>query len=80
LLPPVVVVAVAVVEQRVPRRCVVDVHVPAGPIEESVSLDPTRHCIQTYNQNRKIQVRILNSTDKVIRASLFRLLSVLEVT
>ena len=48
-------------------------------IEKNVSLDPTRPCIQTYNQNIKIHVRI-NSTVKVIRACIFIMLSVLEVT
>jgi hypothetical protein len=48
-------------------------------IEKNVSLDHTRNCIQTYNKNKKIHVRI-NSTVKVIRACIFRMLSVLEVT
>jgi hypothetical protein len=41
-------------------------------IEKSVSLDPTRPCIQTYNQNIQIQVRI-TSTVNVIRASIFQI-------
>ena len=45
-------------------------------IETMVSIDQTRHCIQTYI---KIHVRI-NSTVKVIRASIFTIWSVLEVT
>jgi hypothetical protein len=35
----------------------------AAKIEKSVSIDHTRHCIQTSNQNKKIHVRI-NSTVK----------------
>jgi len=41
-------------------------------IEKSVSIDPTRPCIQTYNQNIQIQVRI-TSTVNVIRASIFQI-------
>ena len=48
-------------------------------IEKNVSLDHTRPCIQTYNKNIKIYPRI-NSTFKVIRACIFIMLSVREVT
>ena len=47
-------------------------------IEQSVSLDHTRHCIHTYNKNIQIYPRI-HSTVNVIRTCLFILLSVLEV-
>ena len=43
-------------------------------IEKKVSLDPTRPCISTSNQNIKIHVRI-TSTVNVIRASIFRVFS-----
>jgi hypothetical protein len=48
-------------------------------IEKSVSSDPTRPCIHTYNKNLKIYPRI-NSTVNVIRTCIFRMLSVLEGT
>jgi len=48
-------------------------------IEKKVSTDHTRPCIQTYNKNKKIHVRI-TSTVKVIRACMFIMLSVLKVT
>ena len=48
-------------------------------IEKSVSIDPTRPCIYTSNQNIKIHVRI-HSTVNVIRARIFIMLSVREVT
>ena len=48
-------------------------------IEKNVSIDHTRHCIQTYNKNKKIHVRI-HSTFKVIRTCIFILLAVLKVT
>jgi hypothetical protein len=48
-------------------------------IEKNVSIDHTRHCIQTSNQNKKNPVRI-NSTFKVIRKCIFIMLAVLEVT
>ena len=47
--------------------------------KKNVSIDHTRNCIQTYNKNKKIHVRI-NSTVKVIRTCIFILLSVLEGT
>ena len=48
-------------------------------IEKNVSSDHTRPCISTSNKNIKIHVRIY-STVKVIRACIFIMLSVLEVT
>ena len=39
-------------------------------IEKRVSIDHTRPCIQTYNKNKKIHVRI-TSTVKVIRTCIF---------
>ena len=48
-------------------------------IEKNVSIDHTRPCIQTYNKNKKIHVRI-TSTVKVIRARIFILLAVLKGT
>ena len=39
-------------------------------IEKSVSIDHTRHCIQTYNKNKKIYPRI-TSTVKVIQPCIF---------
>ena len=36
-------------------------HLKISKIEKNVSIDHTRHCIQTSNQNKKIHVRI-NST------------------
>ena len=48
-------------------------------IEKNVSIDHTRHCIQTSNKNFKIYPRI-NSTFKVIRTCIFIMLSVLEGT
>jgi hypothetical protein len=44
-----------------------------------VSLDPTRPCIDTSNTHIKIHVRI-HSTVNVIRACLFIMWSVLDVT
>ena len=54
-------------------------YLKSNEIEKKVSTDPTRHCIDTYNQTIKIHVRI-TSTVKVIRASMFIMWSVLEVT
>ena len=51
----------------------------SSQIEKNVSLAPTRPCISTYNKNRRIHVRI-HSTVNVIRACMFIMLSVLEVT
>jgi hypothetical protein len=48
-------------------------------LKKNVSLDHTRPCIDTSNKNKKIRVRI-NSTVNVIRACIFIMLSVLEVT
>ena len=47
--------------------------------KKRVSIDHTRHCIHTSNKNKKIHVRI-HSTSKVLRAGLFIVLAVLEVT
>ena len=47
--------------------------------KKRVSLDPTRLCNYTSNKTIKIQVRI-HSTFKVIRACMFIVWSVLEVT
>jgi hypothetical protein len=47
--------------------------------KKRVSLDHTRNCIHTSNKNKKIYPRI-HSTVKVIRACIFVVLSVLEVT
>jgi hypothetical protein len=58
-----------------PRRSAV----PESKIEKNVSLDHTRPCIQTYNKKIKRYPRI-NSTVKVIRACIFIMLSVREVT
>ena len=48
-------------------------------IEKKVSIDHTRNCIQTSTKNKKIYPRI-HSTVKVIRACIFIMLAVLEVT
>ena len=48
-------------------------------IEKNVSIDPTRPCISTYNKHIKIHPRI-NSTVQVIRACMFIMWSVREVT
>ena len=55
------------------------VEVKRQTLKKSVSLDRTRPCIQTSNNHKKIQVRI-NATVKVIRACLFVMFPVLEVT
>ena len=52
---------------------------PESNIEKKVSLDHIHNCIQTWHTNNKIHARI-NSTLKVIRACIFILWSVLEVT
>ena len=54
-------------------------HLKINQIEKKVSIDHTRHCIDTYNKNKQIHVRI-HSTVNVIRARIFIMLSVLEVT
>ena len=48
-------------------------------IDKSVSLHPTRHCMYTSNKKITLQARI-NSTFTAIRARMFIVLSVLEVT
>ena len=55
-----------------------DIDLKISKIEKNVSIDHTRHCIQTSNKNLKIYPRI-NSTFKVIRKCIFLMLSVLEV-
>ena len=55
-------------------------HLRTCPMSKKrVSIDHTRHCIHTSNKNKKIHVRI-HSTSKVLRAGLFILMAVLEVT
>jgi hypothetical protein len=54
-------------------------HLKINNIEKNVSLDHTRPCIYTSNKNKKIHPRI-HSTVQVIRARIFRMWSVLEVT
>ena len=51
----------------------------SSQIEKNVSLDPTRHCIDTYNKHRRRHVRI-HSTVNVIRARIFLMFPVLEGT